>query len=118
MAAILLAYTAFTAASGPITAILAEGNAMHASGSKAGPDMAYRPAPYDLRTITETFGTVASEMAVTILAPWRMIPWRSTSVPTMKPGTSDRNSSGMTKASQHQTNRDALSGESTNSTAP
>ena len=45
MAAIVLAYTAFTAASGPITAILAVGRAMVASGSKAGPDIAYRPAP-------------------------------------------------------------------------
>ncbi len=40
MAAILLANTALTAASGPITAILAVGRAMVASGSKAGPLMA------------------------------------------------------------------------------
>src|SRR3954449_5141583 len=106
------------AASGPITAILAEGRAMQASGSKAGPDMAYKPAPYALRTMTETLGTVASDTAVIILAPWRMIPSRSTWVPIMKPGTSARNTSGMLKASQHQMNRAALSDESTNSTPP
>ena len=40
MAAILFAYTAFTAASGPITAIRAVGSAMVASGAKPGPPMA------------------------------------------------------------------------------
>ena len=45
MAAMRLANTALTAASGPITAILAVGSARVASGSKAGPDMAYSPAP-------------------------------------------------------------------------
>ena len=71
-----------------------------------------------MRTTTQIFGTVASEIAVTILAPWRMMPWASTCVPTMKPGTSARNSSGRLKASQHQTNRAALSAESTKSTPP
>src|SRR5204863_4053617 len=118
MAAILLAYTALMAASGPITAILADGRASVASGSKAGPDIAYRPAPYDLRATTEIFGTVASDTAVIILAPWRMIPSRSTWLPIMNPGTSHRNTSGMLKASQHQMNRAALSDESTNSTPP
>ena len=65
----MLAYTALIAASGPITAMRAVGRAIVASGSKAGPDMAYSPAPYALRTITEIFGTVASLTAVTILAP-------------------------------------------------
>ena len=40
MAAILLAYTALTAASGPITAMRAVGRAIVASGENAGPDMA------------------------------------------------------------------------------
>ena len=91
---------------------------MHASGANAGPAKAYRPAPYALRTITDSFGTVASDTAVIILAPWRMMPWRSTSVPTMKPGTSARNTSGMPYASQHQMKRAALSAESTNSAPP
>ena len=68
--------------------------------------------------MTDTLGTVASDTAVIILAPWRMIPCRSTSVPTMKPGTSARNTSGMLKASHSQMNRAALSAESTNSTPP
>ena len=71
-----------------------------------------------MRTITDTFGTVASDTAVIILAPWRMIPCRSTSVPIMKPGTSARNTSGTLKASQNQMNRAALSAESTKSTPP
>jgi hypothetical protein len=57
-------------------------------------------------------------MAVIIFAPWRMIPWRSTCVPIMKPGTSARNTRGTLKASQHHTKRAALSAESTNSTPP
>src|SRR5438270_776899 len=44
---------------------------MHASGSKAGPAMAYRPAPYALRTITDSLGTAASETAAIIFAPAR-----------------------------------------------
>ena len=68
-----------------------------------------------MRTITDTFGTVASLTAVTILAPWRMIPWRSTAEPIMKPGTSARKTSGMLKASHSQMKRAALSAESTNS---
>ena len=71
-----------------------------------------------MRTITESFGTVASETAEIIFAPWRMIPWRSTAVPIMKPGTSARKSSGMPNALQVQMNRAALSAESTNSTPP
>jgi hypothetical protein len=71
-----------------------------------------------LRSTTQTLGTVASEMAVTILAPWRMMPSRSTWVPIMKPGTSARNTSGMLKASQHHTKRAALSAESENSAPP
>src|SRR3954469_665678 len=118
MAAILLANTAFTAASGPITAILAVVNAIVASGSNAGPDIAYSPAPYALRTTTDTLGTVASDTAVTILAPWRMMPWRSAAAPTMKPGTSARNTSGTLNASHRLMNRVHLSAESTNSTPP
>ena len=71
-----------------------------------------------MRTITESFGTVASETALIIFAPWRMIPWRSTSVPIMNPGTSARNSSGTLNALQVMMNRAALSAESTNSTPP
>ena len=61
---------------------------------------------------------MASETAEIIFAPWRMIPWRSTAVPIMKPGTSARNSSGRPKALQVQMKRAALSAESTNSTPP
>ena len=71
-----------------------------------------------MRTITDTFGTVASLTAVTILAPWRMMPWRSTWVPIMKPGTSARNRRGTLKASHHQMKRAALSDESTKSAPP
>ena len=57
MAAILLAYTALTAASGPITAILAVGRAMRGLGlERRARHIAYSPAPYALRTITEIFG--------------------------------------------------------------
>ena len=45
IAAILFAYTAFTAGSAPITAIFAVGSASVASGSNPGPAIAYRPAP-------------------------------------------------------------------------
>ena len=71
-----------------------------------------------MRTITEIFGTFASDTALIILAPWRMIPSRSTWVPIMNPGTSARNSSGMLNALQVQMKRAALSEESTNSTPP
>src|SRR6201996_183739 len=101
-----------------MTAIDAVGSAMQQSGSNAGPDIAYKPAPYALRTITEIFGTLASETALIIFAPWRMIPSRSTWVPIMNPGTSARNRSGMLNALQVQMNRAALSEESTNSTPP
>ena len=47
-----------------------------------------------------------------------MIPWRSTSVPTMNPGTSARNTNGIEKASQPQMKRAALSDESTKSAPP
>ncbi len=40
MSAIRLAYTALTAASGPITAMAAVGSARHACGAKPGPAMA------------------------------------------------------------------------------
>ena len=68
--------------------------------------------------MTEIFGTVASLTAAIILAPARMMPWRSTLVPIMKPGTSARYRSGMLKASHSQMKRAALSAESTNSTPP
>ena len=80
--------------------------------------MAYRPAPYALRTTTEIFGTVASATALIIFAPCRMMPCLSTAVPTMKPGTSARKSSGTLNASHNWMNRVALSAESTNSTPP
>ena len=118
MAWIRLKYTAFTAGSGPITAMRAVGRAMVASGSNPGPAIAYSPAPYAFRTTTQNFGTVASDTAVINLAPWRMMPWRSTLDPTMKPGTSARNTSGMLNASHSHTNRATLSEESTNSTPP
>src|SRR5215211_6988551 len=47
-----------------------------------------------------------------------MMPWRSTSVPIMNPGTSARNTRGRLKASHSHTNRATLSAESTNSTPP
>src|SRR5439155_16876163 len=118
MAWILLKYTALMAGSGPMTAIRAVGSAMVASGSKPGPAIAYIPAPYALRTTTQIFGTVASETAVISLAPWRMIPCRSTADPIMNPGTSARKSSGMLNASHSHTNRATLSAESTNRTPP
>src|SRR3954468_17733635 len=68
--------------------------------------------------MTDTCGTVASETAVIILAPCRMMSCRSTSLPIMKPGTSAKYSSGTLNASQSQMNRAALSAESTNSTPP
>src|SRR3990172_1890407 len=68
--------------------------------------------------MTEIFATVASATANSSLAPWRMMPWRSTWLPIMKPGTSARNSSGMLKALQSQTNRAPLSAESPKSTPP
>src|SRR6058998_1333195 len=49
--------------------------------------------------ITVTFGTVASEVAYSIFAPWRMMPSFSTWEPTRKPGTSIRYTSGTLKAS-------------------
>ncbi len=68
--------------------------------------------------MTEILGTVAWETALIILAPWRMMPWRSTCVPIMKPGTSARKSRGMLKALQVQMKRAALSAESEKSTPP
>ena len=91
---------------------------MVASGSKPGPQKAYRPAPYALRTTTHSLGIVASLTAMIILAPARMIPSRSTFVPIMKPGTSARYRSGTPKASHSQMKRAALSALSTKSTPP
>ena len=62
--------------------------------------------------ITVIFGTVALATAYSIFAPWLMIPSASTFVPTMKPGTSIRNTSGMPKALHKFTKRAALSAES------
>src|SRR6202051_4777963 len=101
-----------------MTAIDAVGSARQQSGSNAGPAIAYSPAPYALRTITEIFGTLASETALIILAPWRMMPSFSTWVPIMNPGTSARNRSGMLNALQVEMKRAHLSDESTNSTPP
>ena len=44
--------------------------------------------------------TVAALITCSILAPWRMMPACSTLLPTMKPGTSWRKTSGMLNASQ------------------
>src|SRR5438132_947106 len=96
----------------------AVGSAMVASGSNPGPAIAYKPAPYALRTTTQSFGTDASDTAVMSLAPWRMMPWRSTAEPIMNPGTSARNTSGMLNASHSHTNRATLSEESTKRTPP
>jgi hypothetical protein len=71
-----------------------------------------------LRTTTQIFGTVASEIALIILAPCRMMPCFSTALPTMKPGTSERKSNGTLNASHIWTNRVTLSAESTKSTPP
>src|SRR6478735_6606742 len=49
--------------------------------------------------MTVTLGTVAEATACSIFAPWRMIPAASTLVPTMNPGTSTRNTSGIANAS-------------------
>src|SRR5438046_9009865 len=68
--------------------------------------------------MTEIFGTVACEVANTIFAPWRMMPSRSTLLPTMNPATSARYTRGMLKALQSQMKRAALSEESTISTPP
>ncbi len=68
--------------------------------------------------MTLILGTAASAMAEIILAPWRMMPARSTTLPIMNPGTSARNSNGMPKASHNHTKRAALSAESTKSTPP
>ena len=101
-----------------MTAIEAVGRARLASGSNPGPAMAYSPAPYALRTTTQILGTVAPLTAVIIFAPARMMPWRSTLVPIMNPGTSARNNSGRPNASHSPMNRAALSAESTNNTPP
>ena len=61
---------------------------------------------------------MASEIAKSILAPWRMIPCCSTAVPTTNPGTSCRNTSGIPKASHSHTNRAALSAEFTSRAPP
>ena len=58
------------------------------------------------------FGTVAALITWSIFAPWRMMPACSTFEPTMKPGTSCRNTSGTLNASQICMNRAALSAES------
>src|SRR5215510_13046923 len=68
--------------------------------------------------MTEIFGTVACDVANTIFAPWRMMPSRSTLLPTMKPATSARYTSEMLNALQSQMKRAALSDESTMSTPP
>src|SRR3954469_23233121 len=68
--------------------------------------------------MTEILGTVASETALIILAPCRMIPSRSTAVPTMNPGTSARKINGTLKASQALMNAVALAAEAVNSTPP
>ena len=64
------------------------------------------------------FGTVASLTANSILAPCRMMPCFSTADPTMKPGTSCRNTSGMLNASHSHTKRAALSAAFTSSAPP
>ena len=71
-----------------------------------------------MRRITLIFGTVASLTANSILAPCRMIPCFSTALPTMKPGTSCRNTSGMLNASHSHTKRAALSAAFTSSAPP
>src|SRR3954464_3189467 len=68
--------------------------------------------------ITLILGTVASLTANNILAPWRMMPCFSTALPTMKPGTSCRNTSGMLNASHSHTNRAGLSAAFTSSAHP
>ena len=67
---------------------------------------------------TVILGTVASEMAKSILAPWRMMPCFSTADPTMKPGTSIRNTSGIPNASHSHVKRAALSAEFTSRAPP
>ena len=66
--------------------------------------------------MTEMRGTDAAQTEKSILAPWRMMPVRSTSAPTMKPALSARKSSGTLKALHIQMKRAALSELSENST--
>jgi hypothetical protein len=107
-----------TAASAPITAIFAVGSAIVASGSNPGPAIGVQPGAVGLAHHDTDLGYGRLGDRVIILAPCRMMPCFSTAEPTMKPGTSERNSSGTLNASQSWTNRVALSAESTNSTPP
>src|SRR5207245_1486300 len=68
--------------------------------------------------MTEIFGTVASDTALIILAPWRMMPRRSTSVPIMKPGTSASNRRGVSKESHSEMKRQALPEQSLKRSSP
>ncbi len=88
-----------TIPSAPITEISAPGHATSKSGSYARPAITKYPAPYPLRTTTVSLATVADAMQCSIFAPWRMIPSCSTLEPTMKPGTSIKNTSGTLNAS-------------------
>ena len=65
---------------------------------------------------TVSLGTVASVKAYSSLAPWRMIPPHSWSVPGRKPGTSVKVTIGTLKASQKRTKRAAFSDASMSST--
>ena len=99
-------------------ASFAWGSAIVASAPKLAPDIARYPAPYALRSTTQIRGTEQSASAWRNLAPWRMIPARSTALPTMNPGTSQRKSSGSPYALQSETNCAPLSEESPVSTPP
>ena len=66
--------------------------------------------------ISVSFGTVASPYAYSSLAPCRMMPPHSCSVPGRKPGTSTRVRIGIPKASQVRTKRAAFSDEAMSST--
>src|SRR4029079_17055008 len=108
--------TMFTAPSGPITATSAVGHAKLKSARMCFELMTSYAPPYALRVITASFGTVASQYAYSSLAPWRMIPPHSCSVPGRKPGTSTNVTSGMLNASHVRTKRAPFTDESMSST--
>ncbi len=95
IAAILLANTALTAASGPITAILAVGRAIVAIGSNAGPHIAYKPGAVRLADDHGDLRHGGLGDGGDHLRPVADDAPRSTLVPIMNPGTSARKSSGM-----------------------
>src|SRR5699024_5396601 len=100
------------APSGPITATSEFGQAY----TKSAPiDLLFKATyapPKALRVITVILGTVASEYAYKILAPWRIIPPCSCVTPGKNPVTSSKVMREILKESQKRINRAILSLES------